>query len=138
MIHNKLWTVNQSYVGLSRTTKKSNIHILFWQDNFYKEKIKQLCMENEFKQAYETNKKILKDDEKFREMFTKVKSYGHNWCDRKSCDCQLCITRQQDEINNIQKLKCNDVIEFRSDGKLFLAKIMDIKRFDTRHLKSNF
>ena len=37
MIHTNLWEATQSYVGISRTTNKNKLHILFWDDEFFDE-----------------------------------------------------------------------------------------------------
>ena len=71
-------------------------HILFQDDDFFDETIKTLYEEESVQTCLRANQTILKDDEKFRKMFAKVKSTGHKWWDANTCNkltCSICKRR---------------------------------------------
>ena len=99
--------------------------------------IKDLAKESEFKEAYETNKQILKDDKKFRTMFQKVVDMKHNWKNWKLCDCKLCIIRREAEIQILKDISIDNVIEFRQFGKIYFAKVLNIEKLDAKEKSVN-
>ena len=115
MIHTNLWEATQSYVGISRTTNKNKLHILFWDDDFFDETIKTLYEEESVQTCLRANETILKDDQKFREMFAKVKSTGHKWWDANTCNkltCSICKRRFEYELKVLESLQLDDIIIF--------------------------
>ena len=103
MIHQDLWVATQIYVGISRTTNKDNLHILLWDDQFFDKTIKQLYQKENLQTCLKANKKILKDDSKFRKMFQKIKTMGHKWYDAKTCVCLLCQQKKKYELKLLEQ-----------------------------------
>ena len=81
----------------------------------------------------------MRADKKFREMFEKVKSMGHNWTNASKCNietCKMCQVRKKHEMNLLKKVKIEDILIVSTEGRDICGKVIQITAIKNEQRKA--